>query len=796
MALAALATLSLSACTEFAAESKVQPLRPVDVSKSTATAANASSNEVGVAAIVNVKIADTRGVGILGVQPTITAVTSGGVAVSSITSNGCSVSNSSGISTCTLTSTSNGTYFIKVTSPSVFTGGSITFDQRKYGLKFAAQPTCSSCAVRSNFTASVQVVDRVGNAITSGTDAAVPITLSLTSPGSATLAGTLSVTSSGGLASFTTLNVNKTGSYTLTASAPGMTSATSSAFTLTAGIATRLAFTTQPSASAAANIAFAQQPAVTIQDADGNAVTTLSCTITLNKAGASAGSLVGTASMPANSGVASFSGLRISTTSGGSSYYLTAAASGPSTCAVLTPASSSTFSITLSGVPYQLSLYTPPSSAALSAQWATQPVVQVLDSFGNLVSGDNSTVVTIAKNGSSPGGALAGSRSIPVVNGTATFSDLYINSTNTTHAGTYTYDITGSYPGVSLVGVTASNEISADGQITPFRLEFSVQPGNASLSQVMAAVKVRKVDNNGFLNFTDNSSTVTISMYSSPGTLAGTTTKTLANGVATFDDLRITAGSGVQTFAAASSDSSVSGTTSVNFRISDYSTPAKLAWTTSPTGTSGTSSWTTSRVEVQDAAGNRVANDNTTQVTLSVFQYATSASATLVGNTTQTVQNGVATFSNIRTTELGITNIVLLATSANNSAVTGAQSDTFNGNTAAAASLRFAAQPVTAILSNSAYWISSATGTAPVAISVEILDANGTRITSDNTTSISLLMNGCGGNLTGSTSVTVNQGLATFSGLLVDTSNHLSCAITASYGSISRVSNAFNIPNI
>src|SRR5207247_3957084 len=89
-----------------------------------------------------------------------------------------------------------------------------------------------------------------------------------------TLGGTLTAsTNASGVASFTNLMITGTvGDRTLSFAATGLTSATSNTVTVSAGAATQLALTTQPSATAQSGVAFTQQPVVQVRDASGNAV--------------------------------------------------------------------------------------------------------------------------------------------------------------------------------------------------------------------------------------------------------------------------------------------------------------------------------------------------------------------------------------------------------------------------------------------------------------------------------------------------------------------------------------------
>jgi hypothetical protein len=200
-------------------------------------------------------------------------------------------------------------------------------------LAFVAQPV--SAVVGASFTPAIQVVarDAQGNTAT-GYTGAVTLSLSTNTAGAA-LSGTTSVNATAGIATFAAVNVTKVGSgYTLVASAPSLTSATSGAFTVGPGAASKLVFTAQPtSATAASAIAPAVQ--VTAQDANGNTATGFTGLVTIAVgANSGGGTLSGTMSVAAVAGVATFSNLTIDRA--GTAYVLTATASGL-TSAVSTP---------------------------------------------------------------------------------------------------------------------------------------------------------------------------------------------------------------------------------------------------------------------------------------------------------------------------------------------------------------------------------------------------------------------------------------------------------------------------
>src|SRR5207253_1278691 len=106
-------------------------------------------------------------------------------------------------------------------------------------LVFAVQP--SNAAAGAGITPAMQVAvqDAQGNPVTTATTS---ITVAIgTNPASGTLSGTTTVAAVNGVATFSHLSIDKAGAgYTLTASASGLTSGTSSAFNISAGAAATL----------------------------------------------------------------------------------------------------------------------------------------------------------------------------------------------------------------------------------------------------------------------------------------------------------------------------------------------------------------------------------------------------------------------------------------------------------------------------------------------------------------------------------------------------------------------------
>src|SRR5437867_9912807 len=128
--------------------------------------------------------------------------------------------------------------------------------------------------------------------------------------GGSTLSGTTTTAAVNGVATFVDLSLNKTGTgYTLTASASGFSPGPSTAFDITPGTATQLAFIVQPS-NTVAGAAINPAVQVTALDPAGNPVPSFTGSVTVALGSNPGGStLSGTTTVAAVNGVASFSPL-------------------------------------------------------------------------------------------------------------------------------------------------------------------------------------------------------------------------------------------------------------------------------------------------------------------------------------------------------------------------------------------------------------------------------------------------------------------------------------------------------
>src|SRR5881398_1587171 len=189
-------------------------------------------------------------------------------------------------------------------------------------LEFAAPPNGTAGELLSP-AVRVSAIDSSGSV-----DTAFHGTVTLTlgeHPEGAALRGTRILDAVRGVASFADLSINRAGTgYTLVATAPGVRGATRPTFAVAPATAARLAFTAQPH-NATVDSVLKPPVQVTALDSLGNVATSFAADVTVAlAANASGGTLGGTTTVPATSGVATFADLSVNRA--GRGYRLTASA--------------------------------------------------------------------------------------------------------------------------------------------------------------------------------------------------------------------------------------------------------------------------------------------------------------------------------------------------------------------------------------------------------------------------------------------------------------------------------------
>ncbi|TAK93698.1 MAG: Ig-like domain repeat protein [Verrucomicrobia bacterium] len=284
-------------------------------------------------------------------------------------------------------------------------------------LAFATQPGNATAGAAFGTQPVLKSQDAFGNNSTVGLPANLNVTLDLTS-GAGPLQGTTSFdigsAAGNGVANFSNLRIDAAGTNKqLTASATGLSSIASGVFTVNVGAASRLTIQTQPSSSAIAGTAFAQQPVIRVEDAFGNLRSSDNTTVVTVARNLGTGTLSGTTTATASGGIVSFANL---------SYAVAETMNLSFTSGALTGAVSSDVTVS-PATANRLTILTQPSGTATAGiAFAQQPVIRIEDQYGNLRSADNSTVVTATRSVGT--GTLQGTTTATASGGVASFGNL------------------------------------------------------------------------------------------------------------------------------------------------------------------------------------------------------------------------------------------------------------------------------------------------------------------------------------------------------------------------------------
>ncbi len=283
----------------------------------------------------------------------------------------------------------------------------------------------------------------------------------------------------------------------------------------------------------------------------------------------------------------------------------------------------------------KLFLFTPPSSTATAGTpFTTQPVIYEEDQFGNLETGDNSTMITVSL--ASGSGPLTGTLTATVSGGIATFTNLG-DDTDETVSLRFT---SGNLTAATSAGIVVSPAAAS-------KLVVTQQPSPTATAGVFFATQpvVKEEDQFGNVITSDSTNTVTVARGSlGTAALQGTNlTVTLSSGVATFSGLSYdkaesmnlgftTNANGVS---AASSNTIAVSPAAINQLVINQQ-PSASASTGQPFATQPV-------IYEEDQFNNLESGDNTTVIAATLF----GGAGPLQGTTTATVSGGVARFSNL-----------------------------------------------------------------------------------------------------------------------------------------------------
>lgn len=473
----------------------------------------------------------------------------------------------------------------------------------------------------------LRLLDGDGNIVTS--DSSTVVTATVNNGGVMT---NTTKTAVNGVVTFTNLTLGNiiATAYTITFTTSGMPrtnfSVVASPTTVSHAAASQIVYTTQPSASTVAGVAFAAQPALQVRDRFGNLVSTgvdASRTVTLTRSGGT-GTLLGTTAVAATGGLVTLSGLSMEVSGTGKSIL----ASTTVTAGVKT-ATSSAFAITPGPAATATTTVTAATSPIIANGSSTSAItVQLKDAFGNNITSGAATVTLATTRGTL--GTVAN-------NGNGTYS-----TTLTSSAVAGTAVVSATLTGVAAVvlspgGVvtsTASVVMSA-GTATGIRVlnGTGLTATVASVVNTSGTLKVQVVDANGNGRAGDG---VTLAVTAGLGSLAGApVTLTMgADGSAVVPAWTLGTVTGANTLKA-----TLVGNSAVTTNINATGTAGAVTAAT-VTYTGGTTALSTQtlrsatpvsvRVTMKDAYGN-VSTGWTGSVTLAstMFASATTVAATV-----------------------------------------------------------------------------------------------------------------------------------------------------------------------
>jgi len=622
-----------------------------------------------------------------------------------------------------------------------------------YSLSFTTQPVGGTGGLAFPTQPVITIEDAGGNTISTSTS---PVTLSKCNstrflPASAypppdgdlLPAGSTTMNAVAGVVIYNGLIFNKVGKYKIEAKTQAIPGPAASSYVVIAeGAPAQIAFSTQPQGGTG-GMPLSTQPVVSILDAGGNVVTASSQTITITKQ-SGPGSVTGSNSVVAVAGIATFASLVVDKTG---DYVITATLARQPANPDLTT-QSSPFSVTTGPVD-QIAFTTQPAGGVSNVAFTTQPAVSLLDKGGNTVTTETSSV-TLSVNSGPSSGVLSGNIIKAAVAGVTTYIDVSADK-----AGTYTL-------GASMNTLTAQSM-----EFTVFsgpvdHLAFTTQPVGGTGGMLLTTQPVIGIKDAANNIVTGETSTITLTKKSGPGTISGNTVETTVNGVATWNDLTADK---VGDYVLKADGTNLPNPTAVSMTFTVSLGPvAKIGFETEPVGASGGMPLSTQPVvSIQDQGGNTVTSSTLT-IVLSKF----SGPGTISPSSalSEVAVAGVASFDGLSANTKG--NYEILATTT--TALT-TRSASFTVTVGPPAEIAFQVQPVGSLKG-------TPFSTQPVVV---VLDAGGNIVTASPLT-VSVAKASGPGTLSGSASQVAASGVSTYNDLSFDTAGTYRLSAQAASG--------------
>jgi dUTPase len=563
----------------------------------------------------------------------------------------------------------------------------------------------------------VKAVDSFGTVDTSF-QGSVSISLG-NNPAGGVLGGILTASAVNGVATFSGLTLNESGAYLLSVSGNGWLTSTT-AVAVTPAVATQLVVS-DPSGNVVAGSPFGLT--VYAEDPNGNVDPGFSGKLTLALgANPSHGSVGGTLTATASKGVAVFNNLTISVPGKG----CTLRATGTGLTAGVSPP----FNVTND----QLAVTTQPAATIVAGAFGFAVTAENARGGVDAAFKGNVTAALISYGGNTVG--LGGNATVAAASGVATFSSLTLSQ-----PGTYALSVTGN--GVGGTATHLFTVIAAPATC----LQLTVEPPSAVVAGGDFGLTIAAEDAYGNVDPTFNGS-ITLALNANPGSgvLGGTMTANAVGGVATFAAISIDAPGSGYTLQATGNGLDTVQTGSIN--VTAPGTATQLVVTTEPPDNSSAGTAFGLTVEAEDSSGN-IDNSFGGSVTLALDNNPNGG--VLGGTLTGTAVHGVATFTGLSINQVGSYTI-----SASASGLAGGDSNSIQVNPSPATQLVLTG-------GNTSFLVGDV---FQLVVSAE--DPFG-RVDSTFNGSVTLSLPNDPSALTGTLTATAADGVATFSGLSIET---------------------------
>jgi hypothetical protein len=300
----------------------------------------------------------------------------------------------------------------------------------------------------------------------------------------------------------------------------------------------------------------------------------------------------------------------------------------------------------------QLVISNQPGNAMAGVALAAQPVIQIKDANGNVVTAgpDSNQPITLTIAGSSPSlGTIRGTATVNAVNGVATFSGINFQESGVKIITASKGDTSSQLNGSLAMAVDSQSFTISPAAVSSTTSTITLDPAGPVVANGSASysVKIKLADSYGNLisgvrpQFVSTNTNDTLTQPTVNTNALGETLGSITSTVAGTRTLSINSPAGLTAV-----------TTSAVFIAG---TASKLGFTQQPTNSpSGVGGISTIKIAVQDAQGNTVTTGAAATASVTVSIFSNPGGGVLNGTATVSAVDGIATFSGLGIDRTGV----------------------------------------------------------------------------------------------------------------------------------------------